>query len=444
MALMVSVSGVRGLVGETLTPAVALQFASAFGTVMDSGRVAIGRDTRPSGQMYAAAVTAGLLATGCAVTDCGVVMTPTLARAIRDGQFDGGMLLTASHNPGPWNGLKFLDNLGLAPNPERVARLNEIRGSGGYGFIKSGFPSLEYDDGAGARHVQAVLDAVEVDLAPLKGLTVVLDSVNGAGCVDSPDLLARMGCDVVHLNSEPTGEFAHPPEPIRENLAGICQTVPESQAAIGFVQDPDADRLALIDENGVFIGEEYTLALSALGVLARRPGPVSANLSTSRMIDDVAARFGVPVIRTPVGEAHVARGLLAANGVFGGEGNGGIIDPRISPVRDSLTGMSQVLQLVATTGKRISELVAELPKYVLIKQKSECPRERIEQAIEAAARTFAGEKMNRSDGVRIDFAAGWVHLRASNTEPIVRVMAEAADEDTAQKLIAKVRDAAGL
>ncbi len=444
MALMISVSGVRGLVGETFTPGVVLQFAQAYGSLVDGGRIALGRDSRPSGPMYAAAVTAGLLSAGCSVTDCGVVMTPTLGRAIRDGQFDGGLMITASHNPGQWNGLKFLDSLGLAPDPQQVARINELRDRGGSRSIKTGFTVPDSDDDAGARHVAAVLEAVEVDLSSLKGTRVVLDSINGAGCRHSPEMLARMGCDVIHLNGRPTGEFAHPPEPIRENLADTCRAVREAQAAIGFVQDPDADRLAIIDETGNFIGEEYTLALALESVLARRTGPVAANLSSSRMIDDIAARYGAPVTRTPVGESHVARALLAAKGVLGGEGNGGVIDPRISPVRDSLSAMSMVLQLMATTGKSITQLVADLPVYAIIKEKVECPRERIVEAVDAVGRRFAGEKLNRVDGVRVDFADGWVHLRASNTEPIVRIMGEAKDAAAAAALLASVREAAGI
>jgi phosphomannomutase len=444
MALMISVSGIRGLVGETLTPTVVLQFAQAYGTVLEGGRVALGRDTRPSGEMYAAAATAGLVASGCAVTDLGVVMTPTIGHAIRKQGFSGGLLITASHNPGEWNGLKFLDDQGLAPDPERVARITEIRQSGSQHNITENFLPVASDDTAGERHAEAVQHAIEVDLTPLKGMRVLLDSVNGAGCAVSPEMLMSMGCDVVHVNGEPSGLFAHPPEPIVENLGETCHAVRESGAAVGFVQDPDADRLALIDEQGQFIGEEYTLALAVESVLSRRPGPVAANLSTSRLVDAVAQKYGVNVVRTPVGEAHVARGLFSNEGVIGGEGNGGVIDPRISPVRDSLAAMSLILQLMATSGQSISELVAQLPRYAMIKEKAPCSREKIASAIEAASRTFASETLNKSDGVRIDFEAGWVHLRGSNTEPIVRVIGEAEDETTARRLLDEVKAAAEL
>jgi phosphomannomutase len=218
--------------------------------------------------------------------------------------------------------------------------------------------------------VQAVLAAVEVDLTPLRGMPVVLDSVNGAGGIHTPILLEELGLRVTHMNREPTGIFAHPPEPLAENLAELCQTVKKQRAAIGLAQDPDGDRLALVDENGVYIGEEYTLALSAWSVLSRRQGPVAANLSTSRLVDDVAARFGAKVYRTPVGESHVARQMLASGCVVGGEGNGGVIDPRISLVRDSLSGISLVLQLIAQTGRTVSGLAGELPRYFWHKQKN--------------------------------------------------------------------------
>ena len=444
MALMVGVSGIRGIIGETLTPRVATEFAQAYGTYLNGGRVALGRDPRPSGEMFAAATAAGLLAAGCEVTRLGVVMTPTIGRAITDGGYAGGVMITASHNPSEWNGLKFLSDRGLAPSPEEARQIATIREQSRFVFEKETFAPLAYDDEAGERHVNAVLAALEVPVEPLKGLRVVLDSVNGAGCLDSPALLAALGCDVIHLNGEPTGQFAHLPEPIAENLTQLCRAVRETGSSVGFAQDPDADRLAIVDEHGNCIGEEYTLALATQLVLSRRPGPVAANLSTSRLVDVVAGRLGATVVRTPVGEANVAQAVLDNGCVIGGEGNGGVIDPRITLVRDSLSAMSLVLQLMAASGKRISELVAGLPRYAMIKQKLECPRERIDAATAAVAEAFSDEKVNRADGTRVDFAQGWVHLRASNTEPIVRIIAEAEDQAAARGLVERVRAAAGL
>ncbi len=283
-----------------------------------------------------------------------------------------------------------------------------------------------------------------MSLARLKGLRVVLDSINGAGCVHTPAFLEALGCDVVHINGAPTGEFAHRPEPLRENLGQLCAAVRDAGAAIGFAQDPDADRLAIVDEHGEYIGEEYTLALATESVLSRRPGLVAANLSTSRMVDDIAARYGVKVLRTPVGESHVARAMLANKCVVGGEGNGGVIDPRICYVRDSLSAISLVLQLMAASGKSVSELTALFPRYASIKQKLDVPRDRIDAAVGAVAGAFADRSPNASDGVRVDFEEGWVHLRASNTEPIMRIIAEGSTDKAAADLVARVRSAAEL
>ncbi|MFQ5805939.1 MAG: phosphoglucosamine mutase [Phycisphaerae bacterium] len=444
MALMVGVSGIRGIVGETLTPRVVLEFAQAYGAFLGGGHMVLGRDTRPSGEMFAAAATAGLIAAGCKVTQLGVVMTPTIGRAICDGGYDGGVIITASHNPAQWNGLKFLDNRGLGPSPKQAREIAAVRDQGRLRARRNAFAPTTSDHEAGERHVEAVLQAVEVDVEPLRGLRVVLDSVNGAGSLNSPALLAALGCDVIHLNGEPTGQFTHMPEPTVENLTQLCDAVRDAAAAIGFAQDPDGDRLAIVDERGSYIGEEYTLALAAELVLSRRPGPVAANLSTSRLVDAVAEQYGSTVVRTPVGEANVARGMLANECVIGGEGNGGVIDPRITLARDSLSAMSLVLQLMAATGKRVSELVADLPRYVMIKQKFDCPRERIDAATAAVADALADETVSRVDGTRVDLEQGWVHLRASNTEPIVRIIAEANDESTARALIERVRTAAKL
>lgn len=444
MALMVSVSGVRGLIGQTLTPQVATEFAQAYGTLLGGGRVVLARDSRPSGEMFASAVASGLLAAGCEVTQLGVVMTPTVGRAIVDGNFAGGVSITASHNPSEWNGLKFLDYQGLAPDPTLASQIAEIRDKKNFKLVNRGFRAIKPDHAAGERHVRAVIHAIEHDVAAVRCRRVVLDSVNGAGGRDGAALLITMGCELHHMNPEPTGEFAHPPEPTAENLVSLCEAVKKTNSSVGFAQDPDADRLAIVDEHGYYIGEEYTLALATWAVLLKRKGSVAANLSTSRLIDAVAKRGGVDVVRTAVGEANVARGMVAAKCVIGGEGNGGVIDPRITLVRDSLSAMSLTLQLMAATGKSISQLVADLPKLAMIKQKFECSRERIAEAVERVATAFAKEKLNRSDGTRVDFAEGWVHLRASNTEPIVRIIAEAESESAAMGLIERVRKAAGF
>jgi phosphomannomutase len=443
MTLIASVSGVRGIVGRTLTDDVVREFARAYGRLLRGGRVVLARDTRPSGAAFAAAAEQGLRAEGCAVTHVGVAMTPSAAWAIGEGRFDGGVVVTASHNPAEWNGLKFLDERGLAPDPQRAAQIVALRDRG-VPAVEAPPGPVSHDEAAGRRHVDAVRAAMEVDVSPLRGLRVVLDSVNGAGCRDTPRLLQALGCELVHLNAEPTGQFAHGPEPLAENLSALCEAVRRHGAAIGFAQDPDADRMAIVDEAGRYIGEEYTLALAARFVLSRRPGPVAANLSTSRMIDDVARRYGAPVHRTPVGEAHVARAILEHGCVIGGEGNGGVIDPRISLVRDSISAISLVLQLLAGTCRAVSALLEDIPRYVIVKQKAECQPERLPAALDTLASAFAERRPDRRDGVRIDLDEGWVHVRGSNTEPIVRLIAEAHDERAARVLIDAARRAAGL
>jgi phosphomannomutase len=275
----------------------------------------------------------------------------------------------------------------------------------------------------------------------------VLDSVNGAGCVATATMLSKLGCQLVHMNNLPNGLFPHEPEPTEKNLTQLADEVRRQRAAVGFAQDPDADRLAIIDENGRYIGEEYSLALCAQWILSKRPkSVVVTNLSTSRMLDDIAAKSGSSVVRTPVGEAHVIDAMLRANAVIGGEGNGGVIDPRIVPGRDSLVGMAYVLQLMAATGRSVSQLVAEIPKYEIVKTKFACRREDADKAVAAIKNEFANEKLDTQDGVRIDWtdARAWVHARPSNTEPIMRIIAEAPQRKIAEEYIARVQKIASV
>jgi phosphomannomutase len=442
MALMMSVSGVRGVVGETMTPTLATELGCAFGTLLGGGTVVVGRDTRPSGPMVQNAVTAGLLAAGCDVVALEVASTPATALMVRERKAAGGVIITASHNPIIWNGIKFLTDEGLAPPPERARELFDL-------YERKAFKLADVeaigtpvaDDSAVVTHVNRVLGIVDRNRIAGVRLRVVLDSVNGAGGTEGRILLERLGCEVVHINAEPSGRFAHTPEPLAENVTGLCDVVQREKAACGFAQDPDADRLAIVDERGVFIGEEYTLALAARQAFITQPGPAAANLSTSRMIDDVAAEAGGPckVHRSAVGEANVVAAMKANGCTIGGEGNGGVIDPRVVPVRDSLVAMGLVLELVATTGKSISQLVDEIPRYVMIKQKFECSKERIARVLDAVRERHAGDRVNDRDGVRVDFDDGWVHVRGSNTEPIIRIIAEAPATDRAEALIADVR-----
>jgi phosphomannomutase len=464
---MLSVSGARGIVGKTMTPVVAATFAGAFGSHIRTlvqgrrPRLVVARDGRFGGESLARAVQGSLAATGADVIDLGVAMTPTVGLMIRALGADGGMAITASHNPIEWNGLKCLDGDGLAPPKEVADAIIARFKSSDIAFAKPlEIGTVTTDTSANERHVARVIEVLggasgAAARIRARGLSVVLDSVNASGCIGGRMLLDALGCHVTHIYGEPTGIFGHTPEPTAENLQELAMKVralrDAGQAvACGFAQDPDADRLAIVDENGRYIGEEYTLVLAAQRMLELRgPFALAANLSTSRMIDDVAAKFaGAKVLRTAVGEANVVSALKPAGGLLGGEGNGGVIFPEVCWVRDSLSAMALVLDLVASRKEPLSQIVDALPRYAIEKTKVDLAAigglPAVAGALTKMKAAFANERVNDSDGVRVDFADGWVHLRASNTEPIARVIAEAPTRDRAKELIALCTRAAGI
>jgi len=437
-----SVSGVRGVIGESMTPTLAAELGCAFGTYLGGGKVVIGRDSRPSGPMIQRAMVSGLLASGCEVIQLEIASTPATALMVHRHKADGGVVITASHNPIIWNGIKFLTNEGLAPPPDQAKKIFDIYHNKDFRLVDvEKLHAPQTDLTAAEAHVGATLEIIEPEQISANNYRIVLDSVNGAGGQEGKLLLEKLGCEVIHINSEPTGKFAHPPEPLAENLTQLCDAVKTNGAHAGFAQDPDADRLAIVDETGRYIGEEYTLALMCKYLFQAQPGPTAANLSTSRMADDLAASAGGPcrVHRSAVGEANVVSVMKANGCVFGGEGNGGVIDMRVVPVRNSLVAMGYILQLLATSGKTLSELVSEIPTYVMIKQKFECSKERIAKVLDAVRNNYSNENINDIDGVRVDFTDGWVHVRGSNTEPIIRIIAEAPTLQQAEELIAGVQ-----
>ncbi len=447
MTLMMSVSGVRGIVGETMTPTLAAELGCAFGSHLGGGKVVVGRDTRPSGPMVFNALASGLMASGCDVIDLGVVSTPGVAVMIHERQAAGGVVITASHNPAAWNGIKFLTSQGFAPPPELAEEILNRYRSKTFAFADIDHVGrIEPDTTTHEMHVARVLDTLDVEAIRNARFKVVLDSVNGAGGLGGHLLLDRLGCQTIHINAEPTGRFAHTPEPIAENLTGLCDAVRQHGAAIGFAQDPDADRLAIVDNTGRYIGEEYTIALAAKYMFGKGPGPATAavNLSTSRMIDDIAAQAGGDIVvqRTAVGEANVARAVMDLDCVIGGEGNGGVIDPRVSLVRDSFVAMGLVLNLLADAADSgpLATLVDAMPRYVMRKEKFEMDRELIDGLLAKVPQIVGDGNMNDSDGLRIDWPEGWVHVRPSNTEPIARVISEAADSATAEALVKRVTE----
>jgi len=442
--LIISVSGLRGIVGENLTPAIAAEYGCAFGAFLKEKHrgekeklsVCIGRDSRTSGQMLMSATAAGLCAVGVDVIDLGLVTTASVAVMTKELGCSGGVAITASHNPIPYNGIKLLLGNGIAPPLDEAEQIKQYFFDKRFAFVDSAnCGKLTSNELTETNHINRVLSIVDKEVISAKKFKVALDSVNGAGGRVTKKLLAELGCEVLAINDEPTGLFAHVPEPTRENVKELCEVVKTNNADIGFAQDPDADRLAIIDEAGTYIGEEYTLALAAKYIFSKRAGRAATNLSTSRMLDDIAAKAGGQVIRTAVGEANVANAMLEHRCIIGGEGNGGVIDLRVSPVRDSLVGIALIMQLMAETGKTISQIVSQIGSFYMSKDKFAAEPSQAQQILGLATKTFTSAKLDTTDGCRFDFDDGWLHLRTSNTEPVMRIIVEATDRRTAQKYI---------
>jgi len=439
-SLKVSISGVRGVVGESLTPQLAARFASAFGTYVGRGKVIVGNDARPSGPMIKNAVIAGLLATGCQPVDIGIAPIPSILLFTKESKAAGGVAVTASHNPPEWNGLKFLSASGLYLNSSQVEEFLDIYHQGEFSFVRvDKYKKMTAEPNPTQLHLAKLLKALDVSTIRKRKLKVVVDCCNGAGAVLMPAFLEALGCKAVLINARPDGTFVRESEPVPENLTEICRIVKESGADVGFAQDADADRLAIIDEKGEPLGEDLTVVLAAKHVLAKTPGSIVVNMSTTRAIDDIAKAAGVPVYRTKIGEINVVEEVIQKNAVVGGEGNGGVIWPRVHPCRDSFSAAGLILEMMAASGKKISELRDEIPAYVMMKDKVEATSEEAHRITGELRRRYAGENINTLDGLRIQFAESWVHLRPSNTEPIIRVQAEAKTKKEAAGLLASFK-----
>ena len=435
MPRILSVSGLRGVIGDGLDPQYLVRFASAVGTLAKRGTVVVTRDGRNSGVMVKQAVLSALSATGCSVIDGGIAATPTCGVLITSLEADLGLQITASHNPIPWNGLKPFSAQGSVFNPQQGAELLALLESGEFDYV--GWDQLgviEEIADAFAPHLSKVLSLVDVDAIRSRRLRVVLDCNHGSGAVGGPRLLEKLGCELIVLGETPDGNFDHTPEPIKENLTELCAAVLEHQADVGFAQDPDADRLAIVDNTGRYIGEELTLALSADFILSREKGPVVVNGSTSRVTADIAEKHGCEFYRSYVGEAHVCAKMQEVSALLGGEGNGGVIEPRVGYVRDSFVSMAYVLAGLVNRGGTLADWTDSLPQYTIVKDKITCPREKVETACEALRATYADAQPQAGDGLRLDWTDRWVQVRASNTEPIIRVIAEAPDAETATTL----------
>lgn len=457
--LIISVSGLRGKVGYSLTPSVVQCYAFAFASFLriqnrDSGGVEgktflLASDGRESGQWIAEEAMRGLKAAGANVLNIGIAATPTLGFMIRHLKAAAGVQITASHNPNPWNGMKLFNEEGrvLPKASGEKVRLYYQRLKEDDFTLDPNFEE-ENDENTPTEklpkpttfqkpHIDAILKLVDAKAIKKRSFTVLLDSNHGAGSVLAPVLMKSLGCRLVFTNSneKPDGKFVHTPEPTEENLKTICPQVTENQADVGFCQDPDADRLAILAENGEYVGEECTVALCAKNIfMTEKKGAVVTNCSTSMMTRDLAEEFGRPYFTSPVGEANVVDKMLETGAVFGGEGNGGPIHPKVGFVRDSFLGMALILDLMARTGKKVSELAAELPQYAIAKAKADFSVNCLDSLYEDLKAKYPDAEVNEEDGLRLSWEKSWLLVRPSNTEPIIRIFAEAQTKKEAEKL----------
>ncbi len=437
--LMVSVSGIRGIVGDSLTPDVILDYTRAFARLIRGGKVVLGRDSRVSGPMIASLITGALASAGVDVIDLGIVPTPTVLLAVDDLKADGGIIVTASHNPKEWNALKLASSKGIFLNSEESKKLREI-------LDKKDFPLMPWDklgtiscdNEAVKRHLDKICALVDEEEIRARHFTVALDCVNGAGGVITPLLLKRLGCTVHAINVEPTGLFPRDPEPTPSHLGELEALVKKTKAHIGFAHDPDVDRLALVTDEGQAPGEEYTLALAVESVLEKRKGDVVCNYSTSSLTEEAARRSGARLFRAPVGEANVAELIIEKKAVIGGEGNGGVIYPALHVTRDAPLGIALILDLMARRKTSVSELVKSFPSYIMVKEKKSFStldkrREALKRLEGHAFPDALG--IDTNDGLRLSFEEGWIHIRPSGTEPAIRVIGESLSKEWLEEKI---------
>jgi phosphomannomutase len=462
MTLIKSISGIRGTIGgktgDNLTPVDAVKFASAYGTWLKNNseksklKVVIGRDARISGPMIHNLVANTLIGLGIDVIDLGLSTTPTVEIAVPMEGADGGIILTASHNPKQWNALKLLNEKGEFLSGDNGAVILEIAESESFDFADvDSLGEISINDAYMDIHIDEVLDLplVDADAVRAAGFKVVVDGVNSSGGIIIPKLLEQMGVEVVKLYCEPNGHFPHNPEPLKEHLGDICRLVVEEKAHLGIVVDPDVDRLAFISNDGEMFGEEYTLVACADYVLSKTPGNTVSNMSSSRALRDITQKYGGTYEASAVGEVNVVELMKKNNAVIGGEGNGGIIYPELHYGRDSLVGVALFLTYLAGQEKTVAELRASYPQYYMSKNKIELtPQINVDAILEAIAGKYANEDISIIDGVKIDFEEEWVHLRKSNTEPIIRIYTEAQTQAKADELairiISEIKQVAGI
>ncbi|PLX23667.1 MAG: phosphoglucosamine mutase [Salinivirgaceae bacterium] len=448
MSLIKSISGIRGTIGgktgDNLTPEDIVKFVSAYAEWLKNNRngkklkVVVGRDARISGQMVKMIVNGTLSGCGIDVIDIDLASTPTTEMAVVHFNADGGLILTASHNPLQWNALKMLNHKGEFLSGDDGKAILDIVDKGIESYAE--VHDLGKIDTASyhQEHIDEIikLELVKPEIIAHKNFKVVIDGINSVGALIIPDLLKSLGVtEIIELNNEANGHFAHPAEPLPENVIEICQTVKETKADLGIVVDPDVDRLALIDENGIMFGEEYTIVAVAEYILKHKKGNTVSNLSSSRALKDITEKEGGEYFASAVGEVNVVEMMKAQNAVIGGEGNGGVIYPELHYGRDALVGIALFLSHLAHEDIKVSELKKRYPPYIIIKDKIELsPELNVDELLNDVEKAYQNEQVNTTDGVKIDFKNGWVHLRKSNTEPIIRIYCEAATEREAKEL----------
>lgn len=441
---MISISGIRGIVGSGLTPEVITAYAAAFGSYCQGGKIVVGRDTRTTGEIVRHAALAGLLSVGCDVIDLGIVPTPTIQLAVEKSGAAGGIAFTASHNPAEWNALKFFSAEGLFLDEAQSSQLKAIRDDWQVNYVSwDQVGQVTEYPGAVDDHINAVLKNPLFDLPAIrkKNFRVAVDAVCGAGSRLIPQLLAELGCEVVKLNCEITGCFPRNPEPLSEYLGDLCRLVREKRCDLGLALDPDADRLSIVDETGTPVGEENTLVIAARLVLAHQPGPLVTNVSTTRALDDVALQTGVPIHRSRVGEIHVVKKMKEVGAVLGGEGNGGVIFPGVHLARDSAVGTMMVLQTLIRAKTTLSAVMKTFPHYVMSKRKVAVLDVHPDDVLAQLTAYFSDFEQDRTDGLKVFKPEGWFQVRPSNTEPVMRIYAEGRDSASADALAEEAVDA---
>ncbi len=441
--LKIGITGVRGIVGETFTPEVTVGFSQAFGTYLDGGRMLVCRDTRASGPMVRAAVIAGLLAAGCEVIDLGISPTPSLQLAVTSLTADGGIAITAGHNPSQWNALKFVCSDGLYLSPTQAEELLDIFHQGE--FAKATWdqiePAIQYQDPIG-HHIDLLNRVFDVETIRSSRLKVAVDCCNGACSRLIPRWLMEIGCEVLAINDDPTAPFPHPPEPRLENMAQLSAVVKAGHADIGFAHDADGERLGIATELGEPLSEELTLALATRIRLEQKVGTVVTNVSTTRAIEQIAERYGGNVVRTQVGQTYISEGMNEFNGVLGGEGSGGVTVPELHLTHDSAAAVGLILEGVARNGKPVSNFVRDLPRLTMLKHNLPVEPNRLYSVLQNFRIAIEREQLtyDLTDGIRVALPQGWIHVRASNTESMIRVIVEADETTSASNLLDWVRD----